>query len=216
MGVGTMLIAGLISASQPHAATRGKLNISSEPDGATVIVEGKVHPHATPTVIEGDIGATLHVSFRLDGYLDRDAEVFVGEGERPFRVKLERRDAQPATPKNEPDNEDLLAPTPNPPKKDDRPRVKKDGLPKHTATAKNDPIAAPIGGMGTISVHVRPWAIVYVDGAKIRQTPVSSHSLTAGLHSVELVNDDLHKKEKVTVEVHANANEEIHRNWDAN
>ncbi len=218
VGFATLLTAGFIQGAHPTPVTRGKLNISSEPEGATVLIEGKVHPHATPMVIEGEIGATLHVGFRLDGYLDRDAEVFVGEGERPFRVKLDRRDAPTATPTptKDPDNEDMLAPTPIPTKRDnDRPVRKKEPVSKREKPPNNNDTIAPVmGGTGTLSVHVRPWAIVYIDGAKIRQTPVSGHSLTAGLHSVELVNDGLHKREKVTVEVRASSNEEIHRNWE--
>lgn len=211
MGIVTMGVAGLIAAAQPHVNTRGTLRISSDPEGATVILEGKVFPHATPTVIEGEIGATLRVGFKLDGYLDNEAEVFVGEGERPFRVKLERRDAQPPKPvaTDEPDMATPISPRSLAP---DRPRTKKD--PSSHRTSSQTTVAPLMGGSGTLSVRVRPWAIVYIDGAKIRQTPVSGHTLTAGLHSVELVNEELKKKEKVTVEVRANGHEEIQRDWE--
>ncbi len=95
VGVLTLYIAGMVSSGASTAKNRGRLRLSSDPDGATVFVDGKVHPHPTPTVIEGEIGATLRVGFRLDGYLEREADVFVGEGERPFRAKLDRRDPAP-------------------------------------------------------------------------------------------------------------------------
>jgi len=216
VGLLTVWIAGLIAGGSPQAAkNRGRLRLSSDPEGATVLVEGKVHPSPTPTVIDGEIGATLHVGFKLDGYFDKEADVFVGEGERPFRAKLDRREvAQPPPPPREPPPETSLAPPePVPMVKEERPRPKKEA-PRRERVPVSNTIAPVMSGTNLLSVHVHPWAIVYVDGAKIRQTPLDGHTLTAGLHTVELVNDGLRKKEKVTVEVRANGSEEIRRDWE--
>ncbi len=93
-----------------------------------------------------------------------------------------------------------------------RPKRDRDATPKREHIAQTS-IAPAMGGTGTLSVHVRPWAIVYVDGAKIRQTPLDGHSLTAGIHSIEIVNDGIKKREKVTLEVRADKNAEIRRDW---
>ena len=37
-------------------------------------------------------------------------------------------------------------------------------------------------------MYVRPWAIVYIDGKRLRQTPIVDYTLPAGKHSLELVN----------------------------
>jgi serine/threonine-protein kinase len=209
----TLWIAGMAAAGSRTPKNTGKLRLSSDPEGATVLVEGKVHPQPTPTTIDGEVGATLRLAFRLDGYLEREADVFVGEGERPFRAKLERREFKPPTdPEPPPPPEPSLAPPPVLAK--DPPRPKKDPVRRVAPPTSATPIAPVMLGTGTLSVRVRPWAIVYVDGAKIRQTPLDGHTLTAGLHVVELVNDGLKKKEKVTVEVRANGSEEIRRDWE--
>ena len=219
VGVLTVWVAGLVNAAGPPAHPHGKLRLSSDPEGATVVVDGKVQTQPTPTVIEGEIGATLRVGFKLDGYLDKEADVFVGDGERPFRAKLDRRDAVVAPP---------IDPTPEPPPnlappiakepKDDRTRTKKDTRRERPVVASTNTVSEPpipaASGSGALSVHVRPWAIVYIDGAKIRQTPLDGHQLGAGLHVVELVNEGIHKKEKVTLDIRANGHEEIRRDWE--
>jgi hypothetical protein len=98
----TTWLSGLIA---PAAAAKnlGRLRLSSDPEGATVLVEGKVQPHPTPTIIEGEIGATLHVGFRLDGYSDKETDVLISEGERPFRAHLDQRDAPVRDPEPEPE-----------------------------------------------------------------------------------------------------------------
>ena len=41
---------------------------------------------------------------------------------------------------------------------------------------------------GLLSVNSEPWSIVYVDGARVRNTPLVRHSLVAGTHRVRLYN----------------------------
>ncbi len=217
VGAATVWIAGLVNAaSLPPQKPHGRLRLSSDPEGATVVVDGKVWTQPTPTVIEGDVGATLRVGFKLDGYLDKEADVFVGDGERPFRAKLDKREVivPPTEPPPEPVPADAIAP----PVAAQSPRTKKAPRDRPISERIETPLTpspAPAAtGTGSLSVHVRPWAIVYIDGAKIRQTPLDGHSVGAGLHVVELVNDTLKKKEKVTVEVRANGYEEIRRTWE--
>ena len=118
-------------------------------------------------------------------------------------------------PPEEPPN--LAPPTLKDPKED---RKRNKGDTQHrdrpvvaSPTVTEPPIPAA-SGSGALSVHVRPWAIVYIDGAKIRQTPLDGHTLAAGLHVVELVNEGIHKKEKVTLDIRANGHEEIRRDWE--
>jgi hypothetical protein len=212
----TTWVAGLVNPAHSQVRNVGRLRLSTDPEGAAVLVDGKVQPKVTPTLIEGEIGATLHVTFKLDGYLDKDTDVFIGEGERPFRAKLEHHEIAPA-----PDMALAIVP-PTPVNLDPTPRVapvdhgghKKNR--DHTAVAvpSSDPIVPAFGSTGTLSVHVLPWAIVYVDGAKIRQTPLDAQPFAAGMHVVELVNEQLHKKEKVNLQIRANGHEEIRRDWE--
>lgn len=223
VGVLTAWLAGVVAGS-PAKRPLGHLRLSSDPEGATVLVEGKVQPQPTPTLIEGEIGATLHVGFRLEGYIDKEADVFVGEGERPFRAKLDSTTATHVTGAPPPREDPIDAPPPIPKADEDtKPRSlapssqKDDRGHGHKEAHHDKPVVPPTPvatGTGALSVHVRPWAIVYVDGAKLRQTPVDSYSITAGIHVVELVNEGLHKKEKVTVEVRNRGTEEVRRDWE--
>jgi hypothetical protein len=213
----TSWVAGLVNPAHSQTKNVGRLRLSTDPEGAAVLVDGKVQPKVTPTLIEGEIGATLHVIFKLDGYLDKDAEVYVSEGERPFRAKLDHHDiAAPApdmalplapTPVN-------LDPTPRAVPSDHNTRKKNRDHAVSVAPTPSDPIVPALGSTGTLSVHVLPWAIVYVDGAKIRQTPLDAQPFAAGMHVVELSNEQLHKKEKINLQIRANGHEEIRRDWE--
>jgi hypothetical protein len=41
---------------------------------------------------------------------------------------------------------------------------------------------------GTLSVNSEPWSTVFVDGERVRETPLVGHRLTVGRHRVRLVN----------------------------
>jgi hypothetical protein len=68
-------------------------------------------------------------------------------------------------------------------------------------------------GKGTISIFVHPWAIVFVDGQRLRQTPIANYELPAGKHTFQLVNDGLGKKETLTVNIKPGSNPEIRKEW---
>lgn len=169
----------------PPPKPQGRLRLNSDPPGASILLDGKVFPHFTPTVVEGDVGATLHVTFKLDGYNPKEADVYIADGEHAFGAKLERAAPPPPVP----------APAPAPV--------------KHHESKPKEP-----EGFGTISVFVRPWAIVYVDGTRLRQTPVQSFKLPAGKHVIELVNEGKNRREKVQLQLKPDAAEEIRRDWD--
>ncbi len=46
-------------------------------------------------------------------------------------------------------------------------------------------------GYGTLSVNTDPWSVVYVDGAKVGNTPLMRHRLPVGRHTVKLINPKL-------------------------
>jgi hypothetical protein len=180
----------------PKSLTRpqGRLKLNTVPPGASVLVDGKVHPRFTPTVVEGDVGASLKITFKLDGYQSKEVEVSVRDGEHPFAAKLEA--AEP-----------VAAPKPVEPVAVPKPVVKD----KRHAAPSPEPV---VGGKGTLTVLVRPWAIVLVDGTRLRQTPVRDFELTAGKHTIELVNEGKSRREKVQVIIKNGELAEIKRDWD--
>jgi len=204
MAAGTAALARVIFPAKPKEKPKvmGKLKLSTDPAGASMVIDGKAYPRFTPTTYEGAVGSSVHVVFKADGYKDKEVDLTIKEEEQPFAVKLDKETPpEPEPPKAEP-------PKPDP-----------------TAVAKTDPRTKPekgskkpekpaAVGKGTLSVYVRPWAIVFVDGARLRQTPVQNYELPAGKHNIELVNDPKGKKEKITVTVKAGEPEEIRRDWD--
>lgn len=192
VAAGTAALARVVMPPKPKGPVvkpQGRLKVNSKPPAASVIVNGRTHPHFTPTVIEADVGATLHLVFKLDGYADKEADVYVAEGERAFAVALDKRGTPPAP---APD------PAPSPSRKERR-----------ASPAPKEP-----AGKGTITVKVRPWAIVYVDGSRLRQTPINNFELPAGKHQIELVNDAKGRREIIQVDLKPGAAEELSRDWD--
>jgi hypothetical protein len=167
---------------------QGHLRVNTDPPGASLLVDGKRYPRFTPTTVDGDIGATIKLEFQLDGYKPKEAEVYVGEGEHNFTAKLE-----------------LAAPTPAP-TPTAAPTVKHE---HHHSSAPKE-----AEGKGTISVLVRPWAIVYIDTKRLKQTPVSDYELPSGKHVVELVNEGKNRREKIEVVLKPGESQEIKRDWD--
>ena len=170
---------------------QGKLRLSSEPPGASILVDGKRFPHFTPTTIEGDVGATLRLTFSMDGYKTQDADVYVADGEHVFNVRLSPSAPAPAPP--------VAPPPPEPAKHEHH---------EHHGAAR-EPV-----GEATISVLVRPWAIVFVDHQRLKQTPVEDYKLPSGKHVIELVNEGKNRREKVDVDLKPGETQEIKRDWD--
>jgi PEGA domain len=199
VAAGTAALANVVlptksKVEQSALKPQGHLRLQTEPPGASVTINGVNWSHFTPTVIDGDIGATLHVGFKLDGYATKEADVYVTEGEHPFSVKLEAQakappPVEPATPTKEHHHHSSSSST----------------------TATKPPEAV---GDGSITIHVRPWAIVYVDGTRLRQTPVQDFKIKAGKHSIELFNEGKNRREKIQIQVKAGESQEISRDWD--
>jgi hypothetical protein len=210
VALGTVAVAGAVMPRGGREAEKdkGRLMLQTDPEGAAVVLDGKLTAHTTPAVVEGDVGSTLRVEFHLEGYRTKEADVFVGEGEHPFRAKLEKEAPPPpvvATPE----------PGPEPPPEPEHaapPRHKRDHAPTEPIFKMvHDPVGE---GSGTLSVFVHPWAIVYVDGTKLRQTPLEGYQIPAGRHTIDLVNDGVNKRERVVVVVKAGETQEIRREWE--
>ncbi|HWE31352.1 MAG TPA: hypothetical protein VHB97_25280, partial [Polyangia bacterium] len=154
------------------------------------------HPRFTPTVVEGEIGATLKLTFMADGYATKEEEVYVAAGEVPFNVKL-----LPVAP---------AAPAPAAPAAPAPEAAAPAHEHHHSSAAKpKEPV-----GTATISIAVRPWAIVFVDKQRLRQTPINDYSLPSGKHVIELVNEGKNRREKIEVTLKPGETQDIHRDWD--
>jgi hypothetical protein len=197
---GTAALAGVIMPAKPKvtppaAKVNGKLMLQTDPGGASITLDGKPFPHFTPATVEAEVGTTVHIGIKLDGYQPREEEVLMASGERPMSFKLEK--AAPVAPPTTP-------PPPTTP-----------ATHEHHEHHEHQPVAAKEpAGKGTISVFVRPWAIVYVDGGRLRQTPIQAYELPSGKHVLELVNDPKGKREKMMITLKPGESQEIRKDWD--
>ena len=81
-----------------------------------------------------------------------------------------------------------------------------DGKHKHRHKDKGDAKGDVKGdpkAKGTVTITVRPWAIVYVDGKKIQQTPMRDYGLSSGNHTLILENSNKGKREVIKIKVTA-------------
>ena len=201
VAAGTVYGAGILLPKKPKGGTpvvapvgptkpQGHLRVNTDPPGASILVDGKRFPHFTPTIVDGDIGSTVKLTFKLDGYRDLERELYVVEGEHTFNVKLES--TAPSVP----------APAPTPaatPKKE----------PHHAAATPKEP-----EGKGNITVLVRPWAIVYIDNQRLKQTPINNYEIKSGHHIIELVNENKNRREKIEINLKVGESQELRRDWD--
>ncbi len=174
----------------------GKLQVTTNPSGASVTVDGKPFPHFTPTAVDGEVGASVTLGFKLDGYQPKEMEVAFVAGDHPIDVTLDKVKEAP------------IAPPPTTPTTPTADASKHDHDHDHHSSTKAPPKET---GTGTLSVSVRPWAIVFVDEKKLKQTPVQAFPLPAGKHMIELVNDGKGKHEKIPIVIKANDAQEIRR-----
>ncbi|MGE0789719.1 MAG: PEGA domain-containing protein [Sandaracinaceae bacterium] len=65
------------------------------------------------------------------------------------------------------------------------------------------------GGQGTLMVNSRPWSEVYVDGRRIGNTPQTSIPVSAGRHTITLINPDFNLRERVSVTIRAGQTERL-------
>ncbi|HTM21508.1 MAG TPA: PEGA domain-containing protein, partial [Kofleriaceae bacterium] len=68
-------------------------------------------------------------------------------------------------------------------------------------------------GDGTLTIVVKPWAEVTIDGASAGFTPVT-RKLPAGRHKVRLKNSELNRTDSATVTIHPGKTERISRDWE--
>jgi hypothetical protein len=195
VAAGTVAVAGkLLPGGKKNAPVaqkpQGRLRVNTNPPGASILVDGKRFPRFTPATIEGDIGATLKLTFTMDGFQTQESDVYVGEGEHTFSVALKPVAA---------------APTPAPPPPEPVKHEHHASAPK----AAKEPV-----GEATLSVLVRPWAIVFVDKQRLKQTPVQGYKLPSGKHVIELVNESKGRREKIEVNLKPGDDQDIRRDWD--
>lgn len=192
-------------AEQPGQA-REALLVRTKPSNAELWVNG-LALGKTPRQLFAAPGATLTLVARKGG-LSAERSVAVEAGEVLLTL-----DAPPATSRPVPDasaGADFGRRVPA--------LAKRPGGPAHVRRRKKPDAGAPSPrpepkGWGTLTVAVRPWARVRVNGREAGSTPVSVR-LRPGRYRVELHNSELEKRETVPVEIKLGQRTSLRRNWE--
>jgi hypothetical protein len=167
----------------PKMRPIGRIQLKTTPPGASVKVDDHVLPHFTPTPVEGFVDDTSHLTITLSGYKPHEEDVIFHKDERPLSIVLDKIDEAPF-------------------------EVKKRSHAEKPKKEKEEP-----QGKGSISIFVHPWAIVFVDGTRLRQTPIANFELASGKHEFKLVNEGLSKTETISLTIKPGTNPEIRREW---
>jgi hypothetical protein len=168
----------------PVERPKGHIQLKTSPPGATVLIDDDLQKHLTPTAIEGIVGENYHLTLTLAGYKKHEEEIVFAAEERPLLITLDKVDEAPVQHEHHH--------TSSTPKKDDTPKL---------------------SGKGTISIFVHPAATVFVDGQRLRQTPIANYEIAAGKHTFKLVNEGLKKDEDHVVVIKPGSNDPIRVEW---
>jgi len=203
----------------------GRLEIVTEPPGATVLLDGQEQPAPSPNLftLAPAHGDRHKLELRLPGYRTFRGDVVVRAGERlRYERPLERAHAALRVATDPPGAEVALDGKPlgaSPLSLADLPA---DGA-AHTlrlshagfrdlevalelsdgASLLVERTLEPEVRMGTINLQVDPWAYVYFNGKRIAEAPKAGIVLPVGKQKLRLVNPALHVEKNVVVDVPA-------------
>ena len=76
------------------------------------------------------------------------------------------------------------------------------------------PSATPPGESGKLSVVTQPWTMVYINGRRVRQTPLLNHELEAGRYQLTLLNQEVGIRHTEMVIIQAGRTTMIRRTQD--
>jgi serine/threonine-protein kinase len=120
-------------------------------------------------------------------------------------MKPEPPDAKPEPPATKPEPP---ATKPEPSATKPEPSATK---PEPSATKPEPSATKP--ARGRLSVHVDPFADVWIDGRFVKTTPIENMSLSVGRHRVRLVNEPGERDETVTITIDPAKPILIEKNW---
>lgn len=207
--------------AEPAPAPVTAVRFESSPAGASVVlvVDGQMTPlGAAPVEHVLEPGQRYEVMFTLEGHASLIVPLAGGTAERVAAtmgaststatvVKVAApavaAAAAPAVVEEEVvEEEEEVAPPPAVTKPAPKaPAKKKVAKVEPKAKAKAAPAAS--GGTGTLKIGAKPPCDVLIDGKKVGTSPIANLTVSAGRHSITLINREFGIKEKVSVTVKA-------------
>jgi tRNA A-37 threonylcarbamoyl transferase component Bud32 len=214
-----------MAAAAAAAAAPGRLEVVTEPPGATVVIDGVEQAERTPTVVTlaASTGDRHDLVLRLAGFRSFHGDVTVRNGERlRYDRSLEAARASLRVVTTPPAAEVTLDGKPIGPSPLEVGDLLVDGAPHSLHLAKEGfrgldvPLALEAGAslvverslepevrFGKINLQVDPWAYVYFEGKQVAEAPIAGLRLPVGKQKLRLVNPAIHAEKNVVVDVPA-------------
>ncbi|MFY2560652.1 protein kinase domain-containing protein [Corallococcus terminator] len=200
VGGGYALLGGRTSASVPEAPVGASTTVAGSPDaptGASTKVAGSPEtPTGASTKVAGSPEAPTGDATAAQGTTDTPAPAQDPESEAALESQLAAKQGRDALAiETEEVDEDS-------------------GLPNFVASPASDKRApdaerkkpasrAVKGALGSVEFRIRPYAVVYLDGKKLGETPLAIIDVPEGIYAVTAVNTRLGKKVTRSFEVKA-------------
>lgn len=184
-------------------------SITSEPEGAQILVDGKPTGFLTPASVKR-LSPGLHsVELKLDGYYDTTLPAALEESTTlelaPVAMRPHPSEPVAAAAPVGTILPQLKAATRSHARGRETRRSQRRGITRNAPVrALNDrdgDRASEDDGAGTLRINSRPWARVLVDNKFAGNTPQRALKVAAGEHSVRLVNEALNMSKTIRVTV---------------
>ena len=160
-----------LATTDSSGVQRTALRVVTEPEGATISVDGIEVPGTTP-ITHGTQAGKHTVIASYPGFEDRTQTVTVPAGRvQTMHLKLTRIPDQP---------------TPTPKKTHKTKKTPKKPRQKVAPDPQGQP---PTDGHGYLFVTTTPWSTVYLGGRKLGETPLAKVRLPAGSHTLRFVDE---------------------------
>lgn len=162
----------------PDATRLARVSLSSEPEGAKIMINGVEIDQTTPATLELEMGQVYEASFVKEGYESKKTSIDVKN------LTVVQKSV-------------FLNKAKSTPKVTRKPKQK-----VQTPALGQNQKAIKAGELNIITV---PWSYVYINGKRIQETPLTNFQIPAGTHTVRLTNK-AQKVEDHTMKIQVEAN----------
>jgi serine/threonine protein kinase len=192
------------------------LQLTTSPADASVRVDGELRAGARSPFNLDDLAPDQehHVEVFKDGYRGWSSHITLSPGQVLSLPPVRLVPAGAEGPRVIPDETPAAPPAPVPEKpvtvrpKSDSPNVERKPRPREAPRPSPPPQprvaaapSAPAKGQGVLRLNSRPWSQVTIDGKRVGNTPLMNQPLSAGTHTVKLVNPDFKLTKSIKVQI---------------
>jgi hypothetical protein len=193
VGIALIALAGLVILGLVILLFRGpgeaEVQVSSDPMGAEVHIDGRRQPGTTPMVIRELTPGPHRIAIHLEGYRDHEAELFAREGHNQLSYGLRRREPEPAAQAGP-----SAAGT-----QEGQAEGSREGSGEGGGQGAS---SGATGGRPTVTIHTHPHgALVYINGHRVGHAPIVDHPVYPGRVRLRIRTDDRSMRRQLSFEI---------------